>query len=573
MGRNILDFFIRAKDQTGPGTKQAQSNFKKMAMGIGRRLVAMVAIIATVRAAFKGFVSAIKSAMQLESMKNPFIRFVGSAKEARKHLEELRDVAKFGIFGHRELIDASRNLMNLSSGLLGSAKDMKALADVAATTGNNIDQVSNEVSRFLQYLKQGRDVTRGSMGLEKLGIISTEASMKIKGLVDAGGDMIDIWKVVTAEVNKFSGGLEDDAALAESSIGRIKTAWQELKDKFGSEFIDVFSKAIDRFSDVIHNLIEGGGLQRLGEMLGGVANSVINITDKISRAADRRAFRKKLVEDGGQSKEDLLKNPKLFNELYDAEVKQRQIKRAWQDKKEDADKPPLSGADDDLRIQQLVKDPQRLLNELAKARKNRSTYEKEFETGDKGEFASTILNQKYKAVEDLEKHEKAAIAALKKLEIDKLKKVKEEELKNANSDYAEKKNNIEKLSSADDARSRKSIAGLEKEISTLSQQADYYEQMAGDKDFREGEEVNIEKAAKVHKKYLKILEKAEGKPYDKLSDVEKYAVDSAKARGQITKDEQELAAQNKAIADNTASTAASLKSLDTWLKTALQTSE
>lgn len=275
--KNVLEFFIRAKDKTGQGTKQAQSNFKTMAKGILKNMVAIGAAFVGIRQGLKLFVSSIKEAIQLEAMKNPFIRFVGSAKEARQHLEDVRKIAKAGVFDFNEIANASRELMNLSDGLMGSAKDMTALADVATTTGEDIGSVAREVGRFYQMLRSGRDVSRAAMQLERLGIVSTGFIPKLIEMQKTGESTAEMWKVLQKEIHKFAGGIEDDAELIASKIKGTQEVIREAKTEFGKGFLSELDNSL---GEKIGKQVGSGFWKQMGE---GAGMFVSGVTDKISQ--------------------------------------------------------------------------------------------------------------------------------------------------------------------------------------------------------------------------------------------------------------------------------------------------
>ncbi len=275
---NILSFFVRAKDQTQKGLGKAKGGFASFAKKAIASLAAVAAAALTVRAAI-GFMSdSIKLAMETQASANPFKRFVGGAKEAVQRLKELREIAtSTGLFKFEELVNANRLLLNMTDGLKGTTKDMIRMADAATTVGEDLTLVTREYARFNQMLRAGRDVSRVAIRLEEFGLVSKKTIPLLKQMTKEGASMAAIMGVIDKEVDKFAGGMVDDATLAVAAVGRLVEQWKELKDTIGSELIDAAADSMDALAKALKEIVDSGDLKEFAKDFAEIAKHSANV--------------------------------------------------------------------------------------------------------------------------------------------------------------------------------------------------------------------------------------------------------------------------------------------------------
>ena len=234
--------------------------------------------------------SGIKTAMGWQAAARPFARFVGSIEEAEAHVKSLQDIGAAGVIDGEKLVEASRSLMQLSGGLVGGVADMKALADVSATTGEDINKVSVAVGNFMQRLQAGDDITRAIRDLEGMGVISNETALEMRNLAGDAENAGDIFDLLTGEVNKFAGGVEDDMNTAEASVNRAKDQWRMALGEAGGAFLDLSSNKIGGLADKLQDLRDSGIIEewaeRAVESIEWISEKLSDLLGWISRATD-----------------------------------------------------------------------------------------------------------------------------------------------------------------------------------------------------------------------------------------------------------------------------------------------
>jgi ABC-type transporter Mla subunit MlaD len=152
-------------------------------------------------------------------------------------------------------------MMQFSDGVLGGAADMKALADVAATTGNDIGQVTGGVQKFMQAIAQGRNVTSASRELERMGVVSLEAREKMRQLQDQGASTEEMFAVLQQEINKFAGGVEADMDTGAAAFGRLRETGQAAMIDIGKSIMDKAAPALQGLGDIMSDNLDAGIIQ------------------------------------------------------------------------------------------------------------------------------------------------------------------------------------------------------------------------------------------------------------------------------------------------------------------------
>ena len=251
MARNRANIQITAMDRT-------RNAFRS----VGRRLatVARQAKIAFA-AMVAGAALAAREFMKFESATRPFARFMGSLENAQRHMRELQSIGRQGVVPTKQIIEASRELMQFSDGVLGSARDMQALADVSATTGNDIGNVARGVTDFIRAVGQGRDVDRASRQIQQLGIVSLEAREELRQIQDTGGDTQDMFAVLSREINKFAGGVQGDMDTGAAAVGRLRAATSEALINIGRSVTNTGAPALDHLADKIDWAMDSGAIE------------------------------------------------------------------------------------------------------------------------------------------------------------------------------------------------------------------------------------------------------------------------------------------------------------------------
>jgi hypothetical protein len=265
MNNRILSFIIKASDQTKGAISSASNGIRQLGQAASRAFSGLATVVRNVGMAI-GVIAAqmgiaLRQSLKIEGAANPFERFVGGMKEAKQHIKDLQNIASSGVIKTDELIEASRGLMNVSNGALGAAKDMKALGDVAAMTGNSVGDIADAVGMAFQQLANGDQISRATRGLERLGIISSETRGRMEELWDSGATAAQVFAILQESISSFAGGIEADAQLGQAAFGRLKEEGARALQEAGDVIENVAVPKISKLAEWLKKIRENGDLQ------------------------------------------------------------------------------------------------------------------------------------------------------------------------------------------------------------------------------------------------------------------------------------------------------------------------
>ena len=74
-------------------------------------------------------------------------------------------------FSLEQFAAASRSMLVMTDGVLGFEKSLEMVGDVAAGTGQPIENLAHEIGRAYAIIRDGQPLTRATMGLRNMGAI------------------------------------------------------------------------------------------------------------------------------------------------------------------------------------------------------------------------------------------------------------------------------------------------------------------------------------------------------------------------------------------------------------------
>lgn len=266
---NLLEFILSLRDNASAGLSKFRNNVKSTVGGVREGFNSIVKHAKVVGLAVGAIAAKIalvtREAAKLEAAMRPFERHMGGREGARAHVGDMQFLAReYGTHSADELINESRQTLNATGGQLGTMADMKLLADMSATTANELSAVRGAVVNFYQQLKMGRDVDRAAKQLENLGLVGTGVVTRLQEMQQAGASSADMWRVVSEEFNQFAGGMDSDADLGVSAMGRLKAEIKQSMQEAGASFLHG-SKHIDNLANWLQDLRDSGAIEEWAE--------------------------------------------------------------------------------------------------------------------------------------------------------------------------------------------------------------------------------------------------------------------------------------------------------------------
>lgn len=203
--------------------------------GIFSQMTNIKSAIDLVSSATEKFKSLFASALNFETTSKQFERLTGSVEDAKKHMEDLKEMGKTPPFSLEEFSKASRSLMVYTNGTLGYKKSLEMIGDVAAGIGQPIENVADTVGKLFAALQDGEPIGKTVIQLKNMGAITPEVAANIKEMEENGSSSVDIWNTLTESFGKYSGAMADSEKTTQGLLdtigGEIQTKLMELSQR------------------------------------------------------------------------------------------------------------------------------------------------------------------------------------------------------------------------------------------------------------------------------------------------------------------------------------------------------
>jgi len=267
MAQEELSFWIRIKDATAAAIARINARFQGMRQNIDQRAKAMVKSLFSVRGAIIGLAAvagtlgyALKQAFEFERYETQFKILLGNLEDARAHIKDLQEFSARTPFQFGDIAQASRQLLVFSDGVMGGRASLELLGDAAAVSGRQIQEVSFWVGRAYSAIASGRPFGEAAMRLQEMGILSGSARGEIEDLSKAGASNAQIWAVLSREMEKAKGGMDELSETGEGLTSTLKDNWKLAVADLGAEFMDLAKDDIKAIIDALKDLRADGTL-------------------------------------------------------------------------------------------------------------------------------------------------------------------------------------------------------------------------------------------------------------------------------------------------------------------------
>ena len=281
-------------NQAGGAIARLKNSIKTMGSGIGSALKIVGSNLMNIKAGFDmmiGVVSkvgqAIKSAFDMARLENNFKFLIGSADEARRHMQALYELGRTPPFGTKEFASASKSLMILTNNVLGGKESLQMLGDAADGVGVPIETMAENIGYLYAMIRDGQPITRATKQLVRMGAISPEVASQMETMQKEGKSLNDIWNTLTTSLTKFNGSMENTANSAGGKVQEFVGHWEEAKTKIGISIADITDKHMVKLIDKLEELNNNnsfkewaedsiGWLGKVGQALGSAMGAVYN---------------------------------------------------------------------------------------------------------------------------------------------------------------------------------------------------------------------------------------------------------------------------------------------------------
>lgn len=232
--------------------------------------------VAGIRKAWQGLSTVVKSAFKFETQTTQFKTLIGNIDEAKRHMKDLKELGDTPPFSLDEFAKASRSLMVMTDGALGYKQSLELIGDAAAATGQPIENMGHAVGRLYAFIRDGEPLSRATMELRNMGVITPEVASKLQELQEAGADNATIWAEVEAQLKRYNGAMAETEKTGEGLMGAIKSRWDNVVRIFGQAFQETAKDGMGKFLEAAKNLEESGTLEVWADKAGRSLQSVVS---------------------------------------------------------------------------------------------------------------------------------------------------------------------------------------------------------------------------------------------------------------------------------------------------------
>lgn len=279
----VIEYIIGAKDATGNAIKSALSRLKSFAASVGSNLMNIKAGFEMLGSAANKAMTFMRKAFAFETMTVQFKTLIGNMDEARDHMKMLQELGDTPPFSLEEFAAASRALMVMTDGALGFRSSLEMIGDAAAATGQPIQNLAHEVGRAYAIIRDGQPLTRATMSLRNMGVLTPEVAQKLQDLQDAGADNVRIWEELEAALNRYKGAMEETEQTGEGLIGAIQAQWDDTLREFGAACLETAKDGLGGLLGAMRELREDGSVAVWADK---VASSIETVIDSVKYVTD-----------------------------------------------------------------------------------------------------------------------------------------------------------------------------------------------------------------------------------------------------------------------------------------------
>ena len=279
----VIEYIIGAKDATANAIKSALNRIKTFASSVGTNLQNIRAGFAMLGTAAHNAVAFLQRAFAFERMTAQFKTLIGNMDEARAHMRMLQELGDTPPFSMEQFAAASRTLMVMTDGALGFRKSLELIGDAAAATGQPIESLAHEVGRAYAIIRDGQPLTRATMALRNMGVLTPEVAARLDELQKSGASTTEIWGELETALKRYKGAMEETEQTADGLMGAIQSQWDDTLREFGAACLETSKDALGGLLEWMRKLREDGSIAVWADKTGQAFSTVI---DAVKEAID-----------------------------------------------------------------------------------------------------------------------------------------------------------------------------------------------------------------------------------------------------------------------------------------------
>ena len=262
-----VDKVVKAQERAARATRQATAVNRNFSAGVGRMARRMVALLA-VYGSIQTVQATLRPAIDMETFETEFSVLLGSVDSAQKRIGQLSQFAAGTPFEMPQIVMASRTLQTLTQGALATGEGLRLVGDVAAGTGQPIDELAVWFGRLYDGIQSGRPVGEAMMRLQELGAVSGDTRGRIEAMQKAGADGSRIWQDLAASFGKFAGLMEAKSKTLGGQLSNLGDNFFNLRAQFGAGIRDALTPILTEINAGLSAVFASEKFKAFGERIG-----------------------------------------------------------------------------------------------------------------------------------------------------------------------------------------------------------------------------------------------------------------------------------------------------------------
>lgn len=228
-------------------------SFGDTVTNVGKKVSALSAAVGSL------FVAGTKYNADIERYTTAFKTFLGSAEDAEKAVDAIKNQGQTSPFDTKELIQANQMLITTGESAEDSRKTISALADAIALTGGSNDTLGRMASNLQQIKNVGKasamDIRQfGMAGIDIYGILADytgKTTAEIKKMDITYEDLSAALQKSASVGGKYYGGQAEMANTLSGQVSKLKKTFQDLTGELSKSLYPTIKKITEKLQGLV----------------------------------------------------------------------------------------------------------------------------------------------------------------------------------------------------------------------------------------------------------------------------------------------------------------------------------
>ena len=228
-------------------------SFGDTVTNVGKKVIVLSAAVGSL------FVAGTKYNADIERYTTAFKTFLGSAEDAEKAVDAIKNQGQTSPFDTKELIQANQMLITTGESADDARNTISALSDAIALTGGSNDTLGRMASNLQQIKNVGKasamDIRQfGMAGIDIYGILADytgKTTAEIKKMDITYEDLSAALQKSASVGGKYYGGQAEMANTLSGQVSKLKKTFQDLTGELSKSLFPTIKKITEKLQGVV----------------------------------------------------------------------------------------------------------------------------------------------------------------------------------------------------------------------------------------------------------------------------------------------------------------------------------